>query len=69
MNKPSGVKHDDYEILNLVGYGLAKYEKPLIAALGVPTKSALYLHLIQRGVSETVGTLKNRQDLFNPRAR
>jgi len=37
--------------------------------LGFPTKSALYLHLIQRGVSKTVGTLKNRQDLFNPLVR
>jgi hypothetical protein len=69
MNKPSGVRHDNYEVLNLVGYGLAKFEKDLIAGMGFPTKTALYLHLIQRGVAKTVGTLKNRQDLFNPLVR
>lgn len=69
MNKPSGLKHDNYEVLNLVGYGLAKFEKDLIAALAFSTKSALYQSLIQRGVAKTVGTLKNRQDLFNPLVR
>ena len=69
MNKPSGVKHDNYEVLNLVGYGLAKFEKDLIAAMGFQTKSAFFIDLIQRGVAKTVGTLKNRQDLFNPLVR
>ena len=69
MSKPSGVKHDNYEVLNLVGYGLAKFEKDLIEPLGFPTKSAMYDHLIHRGVCDTVGTLKNRQDLFNPLVR
>ncbi len=69
MNKPSGVKHDNYEVLNLVGYGLAKFEKELVALLGFESKSALYSDLIQRGVAKTVGTLKNRQDLFNPLVR
>ena len=69
MNKPSGVKHDNYEVLNLVGYGLAKFEKDLIAAMGFQTKSSLYVDPIQRRVAKTVGTLKNRQDLFNPLVR
>lgn len=69
MNKPSGVKHDNYEILNLVGYGLDKFEKELLAEMGFPTKSVFYVDLIQRGVAKTVGTLKNRQDLFNPLVR
>lgn len=68
-NKPSGVRHTNYEILNLIGYGLAKFEKDLVAALGYKTKSTLYLHLIERGVAKSVGTLKNRQDLFNPLVR
>lgn len=69
MNKPSGVKHEHYEALNLVGYGLAKFEKELIPAMGFATKSDLYRSLIGRGVARTIGTLKNRQDLFNPLVR
>ena len=68
-NKPSGTKHDNYEVLNLVGYGMAKFEKELILELGFKTKTALYAHLIERRLAKTVGTLKNRQDLFNPLVR
>jgi hypothetical protein len=69
MKKPSGTRHTNYEILNLIGYGLAKFEGDLIAALGFKTKSDFFSQLIQRGVAETRGTLKNRQDLFNPLVR
>ena len=69
MSKPSGVRHEHYEVLNLIGYGLARFERELIAALGFATKTALYQHLIDRCVANTVGTLKNRQDLFNPLVR
>jgi hypothetical protein len=69
MTKPSGVRHANYEILNLLGYGLAKFESDLVAALGFRTKSALFSSLIMRGVANTIGTLKNRQDLFNPLVR
>ena len=69
MSKPSGVRHEHYEVLNLIGYGLARFERELIEALGFPTKTALDQHLIDRGVANTVGTLKNRQDLFNPLVR
>lgn len=37
--------------------------------MGFSTKSAFFQYLIARGVAETVGTLKNRQDLFNPLVR
>jgi len=69
MNKPSGIRHANYEILNLIGYGLAKFEGDLVSALGFKTKSALFNQLILRGVAKTIGTLKNRQDLFNPLVR
>ena len=69
MKKPSGVRHANYEILNLIGYGLAKFEGSLVAALGFKSKAALYAHLISRSVAKTTGTLKNRQDLFNPLVR
>src|SRR5258708_28217722 len=69
MNKPSGTRHTNYEILNLIGYGLAKFESDLVVALGFKTKSAFFNNLIQRGVANTRGTLKNPLDLFNPLVR
>jgi hypothetical protein len=69
MNKPTGSRHENYEVLNLVGYGVAKFEGQLVAALGFKTKAAFFNSLIARGVAETRGTLKNRQDLFNPLVR
>ncbi len=69
MNKPTGSRHENYEVLNLIGYGLAKFEGQLVATLGFKTKSALFKSLIARGVAKTRGTLKNRQDLFNPLVR
>lgn len=69
MSKPSGVRHEHYEVLNLIGYGLARFERELIESLGFSTKTALYQQLIDRGVANTFGTLKNRQDLFNPLVR
>ncbi len=69
MKKPTGLRHENYEILNLVGYGLAKFELGLVVALGFKTKSDLFKSLIARRVAETRGTLKNRQDLFNPLVR
>lgn len=69
MNKATGSRHENYEVLNLIGYGLAKFEGQLVAALGFKTKSAYFSSLIERGVAKTRGTLKNRQDLFNPLVR
>lgn len=58
-------KHENYEILNLVGYGLAKFEKDFIKEFGFETKNAFFYFLISKGVSQTVGTIKNRQDMFD----
>ena len=69
MSKPSGVRHNNYEILNLIGYGLAKYEMDLMQSLGFATKAELFRSMISRGVATTTDTLKNRQDLFNPLVR
>lgn len=59
-------KHENYEILNLIGYGLAKFNLEFIKEFGFLTKSAFYESLISKGVADTVGTIKNRQDLFDP---
>lgn len=62
-------RHPNYVVLNFVGYGLAKFEDALITALGFKTKAELFRNLIARKLAKTRGTLKNRQDLFNPLVR
>ncbi len=59
-------KHENYEILNLIGYGLAKFGIEFVNNLGFPTKQAFFRAIVERGVAQTVGTVKNRQDLFDP---
>ena len=60
------MKHENYEILNLVGYGLAKFGTRFVDCFGFKTKTSFYKHIVQIGICDTVGTVKNRQDLFDP---
>ncbi|MEA3188869.1 MAG: hypothetical protein QOD99_2699 [Chthoniobacter sp.] len=69
MDAAPGQRHPNYVGLNLVGYGLAKFEDKLIGALGFDSKADLYRDLVARHLAKTRGTLKNRQDLFNPLVR
>lgn len=59
-------KHENYEILNLIGYGLAKFNMNFVNQFGFNTKSAFYKYLIGLGVGETESTFKMRQDLLDP---
>jgi hypothetical protein len=59
-------KHKNYEILNLIGYGLAKFDRYFVNAFGFKTKQAFYGYCVQHGIADTDGVLKNRQDLFDP---
>lgn len=59
-------KHKNYELLNLIGYGLAKFNLAFITEFGVKSKMAFYEFLVTNRVAETSGTIKNRQDLFDP---
>ena len=62
MNKN---KHKNYEILNLLGYGLSKFNDNFIREFGFSTKTAFYDFCIKNKIAETVGTVKNRMDLFD----
>jgi hypothetical protein len=62
----SSTKHANYEILNLIGYGLSKFNDEFINEFGFKTKTAFYEYCIEIGVADTVGTVKNRRDLFDP---
>jgi len=59
-------KHENYEVLNLIGYGLAKFDMDFVKIFGFKTKTAFYEYIVQQGIAETIGTVKNRQDLFDP---
>jgi len=58
-------RHDYYEILNLIGYGLSKFSFDFIKTYGFNTKSDFYNYIVKLGIAETTGTVKNRQDLFD----
>jgi hypothetical protein len=62
----SDTRHENYEILNLIGDGLAKFDLVFVRAFGFATKTAFYKHIISRGIADSIGTVKNRQDLFDP---
>lgn len=60
-----GNKHKNYDTLNLIGYGLSKFDKDFVRAYGFQTKTAFYEYMVNLGVADTIGTVKNRQDLFD----
>lgn len=62
---PTGKKHEYYEILNIIGYGLSKFNFDFVKTFGFNTKSDFYNYIVKIGIAETVGTVKNRQDLFD----
>ncbi len=64
MNQNS--KHKNYEILNLLGYGLSKFGKDFIQEFGVTNKSAFYKYCVDINIADTGSTIKNRMDLFDP---
>lgn len=60
------MKHENYEILNLIGYGLSKYNTSFINEFSLNSKTAFYEYCVSVGIAETTGTIKNRMDLFDP---
>jgi hypothetical protein len=59
-------KHENYELLNLIGYGMAKFGMDFVEEFEVKTKMGFYKYIVQLKIAETTGTVKNRQDLFDP---
>lgn len=62
----SSARHKNYEILNLIGYGLSKFGNDFIKEFGFTTKTAFYEYCVEKSIAETVGTIKNRMDIFDP---
>ncbi len=61
-----GNKHENYEILNLLGYGLAKFGNEFIKQFGFKTKLSFFEYFVEIGIVETGSVGKNRMDLFDP---
>ncbi|HTO15894.1 MAG TPA: DUF3883 domain-containing protein [Edaphocola sp.] len=61
-----GNKHENYEILNLLGYGLAKFDNGFIKQFGFKTKLSFFEYFVEIGIVETGSVVKNRMDLFDP---
>ena len=59
-------KHENYEILNLLGYGLAKFDNEFIPQFDFRTKTDFYNYCVSIGLADTGGVIKNRMDLFDP---
>lgn len=61
-----GTKHENYEILNLIGYGLSKFNDDFINEFGYKTKKSFFEYFVKLGIVETGSVVKNRMDLFDP---
>lgn len=59
-------KHKNYEILNLLGYGLAKFDIKFIEQFGFKTKISFFKYFVDIGLVNTTSVVKNRMDLFDP---
>lgn len=64
--KNTGNKHKNYEILNLLGYGLAKFDNKFIDQFGFKTKQSFFEYFVELQIVETASVVKNRMDLFDP---
>lgn len=64
--KNKGNKHENYELLNLLGYGLAKFDNDFVKQFGFNTKSSFFEYFVEIGIVETGSVVKNRMDLFHP---
>lgn len=64
--KTQNNQHPNYEVLNLIGYGLAKFDNAFIKQFNFKTKTDFYKYCLDIEIAETVGTIKNRMDLFDP---
>lgn len=54
------------EILNLVGYGMAKFDYAFINEFGYKTKTAFGQFFVNLGLASTWKAVSNRQDSFDP---
>lgn len=54
------------EIMNLIGYGLAKFDLAFVKEFGFITKTAFAKYIVGLGLANTEKAVSNRQDSFDP---
>ena len=54
------------EVMNLIGYGLAKFDYAFIQEFGFTTKTAFGQYFVDLGLANTWKSVSNRQDSFDP---
>ena len=65
-NIPDQNENSNNELLDLIGYGLAKFNRAFINEFGFTTKTSFYQHFVNLRIAETIYVIKNRQDHFDP---
>lgn len=58
--------HPNYDLVNLLGYGLAKFDRQFVREFGFKTKTEFYEYFIDLKIVSTVSVIKMRQDIFDP---
>ena len=51
-------KHEHYELLNLLGYGLAKFNNDFIKQFNCRTKEQFYQYFVDFGIAKTKSVVK-----------
>ncbi len=60
-------EYDKYsDLMNLIGYGLAKFDMKFVKEFGFNTRTAFYQYCVDLGLARTVKAVTNRQDSFDP---
>jgi len=54
------------DVLNLIGYGLAKFDLAFVREFGCDTKTAFNQLIVNIGLAKTEKVISNRQDTFDP---
>ena len=54
------------DLMNLIGYGLAKFDMDFVKEFGFKTRSAFYQYCVDLGFAKTIKSVTNRQDSFDP---
>lgn len=65
-NAPDQNTHPNNELLELLGYGLAKFNRELIKEFGYQSKTEFYQYFVNLHIVDTIYVIKNRQDHFDP---
>ena len=47
-------KHKNYDILNLIGYGLSKFNNSFVKEFGFETKTAFYQYCVDNSVADVL---------------